>query len=154
MTDSSSSGATERCRVTGPSWPGFRSAADNGGFGCNRIDELELAPFAEVVAAELSILFDKQAKLGIVCSSRELADPTWSAARQSGRRVGESLWLHSNQAGNALGPPPFPYLAPSKGDEAQGAQLGRLLASRLSDPKCAPVHRRVPCELIDRELTP
>lgn len=126
---------------------GFRAAAHMRGFGCNEIDELELAPFPEVVAAELAILFEKEAGLGIVCSTRELADATWAAGKECGRIVGDDLWLHCNQAGNASALPPYPFLTPSEGDEAQGAELGRLLAGRLADPSCVAVHQRVSCKL-------
>jgi DNA-binding LacI/PurR family transcriptional regulator/DNA-binding transcriptional regulator YhcF (GntR family) len=133
---------------------GFRAAAQALGFGCNEIDELELAPFAEVVAAELKILFRKAVRLGIVCSARELADATWNAAMASGRRAGEGFWLHCNQAAMASGTPAFPYLAPSVSDEEQGAELGRLLAARLADPSSPAIHQRVSCKLIHPGVAP
>ncbi len=133
---------------------GFREAASEHGFGCGRIDELELAPYAEVVAAELAILFGSEEKLGIVCSSRQLADATWNAATKHGRTIGDDLWLHGNEASESLGAPPFPHIAPVEGDEARGAQLGELLAAQLADPHCAHAHHRVPVELVHPDSAP
>ncbi|MFT7680182.1 MAG: DNA-binding transcriptional regulator YhcF (GntR family) [Planctomycetota bacterium] len=129
---------------------GFRSAAEERGFGCTRIDELELAPHPEVVAAEIALLFQQDAKLGIVCTARQLADALWTVARESGRLEGESFWLHGNRTGSAPSLPPYAYLSPREDDEAQGAELGRMLAERLVDPSCEASHHRVPCDLIPR----
>lgn len=132
---------------------GLREVASEAGLGCDQIDDLQLAPFAEVVASELPLLFEDPARLGIICTTRELADATWAAALSSSRSLGQDLWLQGNRAGDGQGIPPFPCLRPQIGGEEQGRELGRLLAARLVEPGGAPEHRRVTCELVEPEET-
>ncbi len=114
-------------------------------------DSLEvvgLAPFPEVIQAELELLFASEEKLGIVCTTRELADLAWAAARDSARVLGRDLWIHANSLGKGSARPPFPCLIAREDAEAQGAALGRLLAARLAEPARPAEHRRIHCAFL------
>jgi DNA-binding LacI/PurR family transcriptional regulator len=127
---------------------GLREALAAAGRGTDGLEVLGLAPYPEVIRAELALLFRRPGRLGVVCATRELADAAWAAAQDSGR-LGADLWIHSNSLGADAPPPPFPCAVPSEDLHAQGAALGRLLAARFLAPDRPVEHRRIPCRLIE-----
>lgn len=132
---------------------GFRQAAHRAGIGPDRITELEIAPYAELVRAELAMVFAGDETLGIVCANEEFAAAALTAAEETGRKQGSDVWLQVNDVRQASRRPAFPYLEPAQDLEAQGADLGRLLAARLADPLCAAENILVPCALVQPGAT-
>lgn len=128
---------------------GLRSAASAAGHDSARITELEIAPYPDLVQAELSRLFERDETLGLICATEAFADAALASATEAGRTIGRDVWLQANDVRGARGCPPFSYLEPVEDAEAQGASLGRLLAARQADADAVPEQILIPCRLVE-----
>lgn len=128
---------------------GAREAARDAGIEGSALAELELAPYPELVQAELAVELSRPGSVGVIGATAALADAALAAGIGAGRVLGEDLHVHAGTPRTSGARPTFATLSPSKDDEWQGAALGRLLAAgRAGEPRSdllAPV--LVPCFL-------
>lgn len=131
---------------------GARAAVRAAHLDGRSIAELELAPYPELVRAELAAELSAPGMVGVVCATAALADAALEAGRTAGRTPGVDLHVHAGTP-RASGRAPYATLAPTRDDEWQGAALGQLLAAARAG-EAAPALLEpvlVPCRIVEPE---
>ncbi|MGB0954051.1 MAG: hypothetical protein ACPG31_12590 [Planctomycetota bacterium] len=124
---------------------GLREAALRRGFPSVRLEEVCLGDYPELVREELEILFSTKQPIGVVCTTRKIAEVVLEAGKECGRQLQVDFFLHCNSAGDGLPIPEYPCLIPEENAEQQGAHLGRLLRTQWERPQGPLMHERIPC---------